>query len=83
MEKGNGMLNSLFDALFGCSHRRTTFPLTPSRKSHGFTAPASRHNTYVVCLDCGKEFAYNWEAMRVGEPVAPHIAAEAAESFSR
>lgn len=21
--------------------------------------------TYVVCLDCGKEFAYDWNQMRV------------------
>lgn len=21
--------------------------------------------TYVVCLDCGKEFAYDWEQMKV------------------
>jgi len=23
----------------------------------------------VVCLDCGKEFGYDWAQMRVGEPV--------------
>ena len=27
---------------------------------------ATRNGTYVVCLDCGKEFAYNWDEMRVG-----------------
>lgn len=21
--------------------------------------------TYIVCLDCGKEFAYDWKTMRV------------------
>lgn len=21
--------------------------------------------TYIVCLDCGKEFAYDWKQMRV------------------
>lgn len=60
------MLQSLLNTLFGCSHRRTTFPLTPSR-SNGYGAPgAARNGTYVVCLDCGKEFAYNWDEMRVG-----------------
>ena len=59
------MLQSLINSIFGCTHQRTTFPLTPSRK--GYAAPgASRNGTYVVCLDCGKEFAYNWEEMRVG-----------------
>jgi len=52
------MFQSVMNALFGCSHRRTTFPLTSARR------------TYVACLDCGKEFAYDWAAMRVGAPVA-------------
>jgi hypothetical protein len=25
----------------------------------------------VVCLDCGKEFGYNWQEMKVGEAVKP------------
>ena len=54
------MLQSLLNSLFGCSHQRTTFPQTPGRKMAG------RTGTYVVCLDCGKEFAYNWDEMRVG-----------------
>lgn len=54
------MLQSLLNSLFGCSHQRTTFPQTPSRRS------GSRTGTYVVCLECGKEFAYNWDEMRVG-----------------
>ena len=38
------------------------------------TVRASRRNqstakvgTYVVCLDCGKELAYDWKEMRVME----------------
>jgi hypothetical protein len=34
---------------------------------------------YVVCLDCGQEFAYDWAAMRIGEPVAPHTPATVAQ----
>jgi len=41
-------------------------------------ATANRHGTYVVCLDCGQEFRYDWKEMRVGEPVAPRTAAAAA-----
>ena len=76
------MLQSLLNTLFGCSHRRLTFPLTPARKS-GFQAPAAaRYGTYVTCLDCGKELAYNWEEMRVGKPVSgPRPAGEAQPSF--
>ena len=69
------MVQSILDALFGCSHQRTTFPLTAGRKN-----AASR--TYVVCLECGKEFAYNWADMRIGERVSGRLrAAEAQPSF--
>lgn len=61
------MLHSLFDLFLGCSHQRTTFPITLARTN---AAPgATRSGPYVVCLDCGKEFAYNWKEMRLGQPV--------------
>jgi hypothetical protein len=70
------MLNSIFNSLFGCSHQRTTFPITPARKNSGFSAPgAIRTATYVSCLTCGKEFAYDWHSMRIGEPVSVPLAA--------
>ena len=28
-------------------------------------AAASLTGTYVVCLDCGKELAYDWQAMKI------------------
>jgi hypothetical protein len=68
------MLNSLLNSVFRCTHRRTTFPLTPARKA-GFSALKQRHATYVVCLDCGKEFGYDWSEMRRGQPVAARVAA--------
>jgi hypothetical protein len=69
------MLASLLNSIFGCSHRRTTFPLTPSRK---MASASNRHGTYVVCLDCGQEFRYDWKAMRVTEPVESRSTAGAA-----
>jgi len=64
------MFQSFLNLVFGCSHARTTFPLSPSWKIGGIAkSVANRHGTYVVCLDCGKEFAYNWADMRLGEPV--------------
>jgi hypothetical protein len=78
------MLQSLLNSLFGCTHQRTTFPQTPGRKSAGYPAPGatSKNGTYVVCLDCGKEFAYNWNEMRVGRQVTVRPAAtEAQPSF--
>jgi hypothetical protein len=69
------MFRSFIELVFGCPHPRTTFPLTPARRN---AAPsATRGNgTYVVCLDCGKEFAYNWKDMRVGQPVVARSALE-------
>ena len=74
------MLNSMLNALFGCTHDRTTFPLTPGRKPAG--NGAHRHGMYVVCLDCGQEFRYDWTEMRMGEPVRTPSYTATAESFS-
>ena len=64
------MLQSFVNGLFGCSHRRTTFPQTPGRRSGAHVLHDSvRNGTYVVCLDCGKEFAYDWNRMQLGDPV--------------
>jgi hypothetical protein len=57
------MLN-LMDALFGCSHKRCTFPLS-SKLGQRRSGTAAVTGTYYVCLDCGKEFAYDWQAMEV------------------
>jgi hypothetical protein len=57
------MFNSFVEMFFGCSHKRTTFPITPGRA-------VARGGTYVACLDCGKEFAYDWKTMQIGEQVA-------------
>lgn len=53
----------LLDFLLGCSHQRTSFPMSPRRRPG---TPAAR-STYIVCLDCGKEFPYDWSRMHVGE----------------
>jgi hypothetical protein len=58
------MINAIFQKLLGCHHRRLTWPLTPVRKPGAPSGEAS-----VVCLDCGKQFAYDWDHMRVGKPM--------------
>ena len=58
------MIDSLLNLLFRCSHRRLTRPVTPVSKTgvpHG--------QTYVVCLDCGKQFSYDLREMRIGKPL--------------
>ncbi len=58
-------MTRLFELLFGCAHKNYTFPLTvrAGRRRAGAAVP----RTYVVCLDCGKEFPYDWDEMRVVE----------------
>lgn len=68
-------LAGLVEWLFGCSHRRTTFPITArgDDSTRGLEAPPKE--TYVVCLECGRQFAYDWTTMRLdsgGRP-APNI----------
>ena len=63
------MNDSVFNLLFGCKHRRTTFPMTPVRKKAAGWRDETLAETYVVCLDCGKQFVYDWENMRLGRAV--------------
>jgi hypothetical protein len=62
-------MDSLFDLLFACRHRRTTFPLTPAGKKNAGGQSEKPGDTYVVCLECGKQFLYDWENMRLGKAV--------------
>jgi hypothetical protein len=63
------LLGTLFDLLFACKHRRTTFPVTPVKRKTAGTQSEMPAETYVVCLECGKQFAYDWETMRLGDAV--------------
>ena len=63
------MKDSVFNLVFGCNHRRTTFPMTPVRKKSAGGQAETPADTYVVCLECGKQFVYDWENMRLGQPV--------------
>jgi hypothetical protein len=70
------MLSRLYDLIFGCSHRNYSFPRTTKGATRRIQA-ASVTGTYVVCLDCGKEFAYDWQEMRVVTPSSLRPAPEA------
>lgn len=50
-------MNTIMRLLFGCAHERTTFPITTRNQATGA-------RTYIVCLDCGREFEYDWQTMR-------------------
>ena len=58
------VIDSIYNLIFRCRHRRTTFPLRPPTK-----AGQTPGDMCIVCLDCGKRFYYDWELMRIGGPV--------------
>jgi len=64
LTSATSMIDSVLNLLFRCSHRRLTRPVTPVSK-----AGIPQGQTYVVCLDCGKQFGYDLERMRMGKPV--------------
>ena len=70
------MLQSLVNTLFGCAHSHTTFPMKRGWSNGTKAAQTSTiRGAYVVCLDCGTEFAYDWATMRVGNPIATQVSA--------
>jgi hypothetical protein len=58
------MIGKLYDAVFGCKHSRYSFPVT-IRGAARRPQAAILTGTYVACLDCGKEFPYDWQEMKV------------------
>ena len=58
------MIANFLDMFFGCWHKNYSFPITVKAGQRRSEA-ASATGTYIVCLDCGKEFAYDWRAMKV------------------
>ena len=57
------MFSKVLGALFGCWHGHYSFPITVKK---GQRSPAAfPTGTYVVCLDCGKEFPYDWKQMKI------------------
>lgn len=58
------MIDSVLNLLFRCPHRRLTRPVAP------LTKPGEPHGqSYVVCLDCGKQFEYDVQNMRMGKAI--------------
>ncbi len=57
------MVSAFLELFFGCLHKRYSFPITP--KAGQRRGAAAVTGTYIVCLDCGKEFPYDWQEMRV------------------
>jgi hypothetical protein len=58
------VIDTILNFLFRCSHKRFSRPTTPVSKKGVPTG-----DTYVVCLECGKEFVYDLTDMRIGKPI--------------
>jgi TonB family protein len=58
------VIDTVLNLLFRCPHKRITRPITPASRA------GLPNKTYVVCLDCGKQFSYDLKEMRIGKPVA-------------
>ena len=57
------MFSRILDVLFGCTHNRTSFPITVKKGVRSRAAFPT--GTYVVCLDCGREMPYDWKQMKI------------------
>lgn len=64
-QMGRALLAALAAFWRGCAHRRTTFPMTLPASASVDLPPISQSETYIVCLDCGRRFAYDWTTMRI------------------
>ncbi len=59
------MIDTVWNLLCRCAHRHLTRPFTPVGDQG-----APHGETYVVCLDCTKQFAYDLKGMRIGKAIA-------------
>jgi len=57
-------VETAWSKVFRCRHKKCT-PLITCRKGQPRSRVAAITGTYFVCLKCAKEFAYDWEKMRV------------------
>jgi hypothetical protein len=60
------VIDTVFHLLFRCAHRRLTRPFTHQRAEG-----VPRHESYVVCLACAKQFTYDLKEMRIGKMIDP------------
>ena len=64
------MLEKILQLLnFSCRHSNISHPFAAAAarsSAHDDWEPVSSSDGhYVVCLDCGKKFAYDWSSMRI------------------
>jgi hypothetical protein len=57
-------MTRVINMIFGCRHSRYSFPVTV-RGAKPRPQAGALTGTYVACLDCGTEFPYDWQEMKV------------------
>lgn len=67
------MLRALFNLIFGCRHRRCSWPMTVRQP---------RKRTYVVCLSCGAEFDYDLQSMQLCRPTSVKHRSKAQQEYA-
>lgn len=68
-----GLMKNIIDFIFGCSHSNTSRVFTLLLRGRW------QKRSYIVCLDCGREFEYDLENMRVirsDDKMSPLISTE-------
>ena len=60
------MITLILSLFRGCQHKHFTFPRT-TKEGHCYQAKEG--HCYQACVECGKQFAYDWAAMRRLGPV--------------
>jgi hypothetical protein len=58
------LIDTVLNLLFHCGHRHLSRPFTPLGERG-----VPQGETYVVCLDCTKQFAYDLKEMRIGKAI--------------
>jgi hypothetical protein len=74
-------LVGLADMVYGCPHRRTTFPITLRASVTTDRLQIGPPETYIVCLSCGRHLAYDWSAMCVVRRQPAQVRHPAAAEF--
>jgi hypothetical protein len=69
-EKAELMLHKILQVLsLSCRHRNTSKPFASAPSSYTSRnsdwEPVGNSGHYVVCLDCGQKFGYDWGTMQV------------------
>jgi hypothetical protein len=58
------LIDSVINLILRCPHHHLTRPFTPLGKSG-----LSESETYIVCVDCAKQFTYDLHEMRLGNAI--------------